>query len=70
MPVAFPAADGALGNASSFVAVRYSRHGEDFIQRAQALQDDVLGALDHLAFPASIWRGSCSAKARAARRCP
>ena len=45
-----PAADGALGNASSFVAVRYSRHGEDFLQRAQALQDDVLGALDHLTF--------------------
>lgn len=50
VPVAFPAADGALGNASSFVAVRYSRHGEDFLQRAQALQDDVLGALDHLTF--------------------
>ncbi len=43
-----PAADGALGNASSFVAVRYSRHGEDFLQRAQALQD--AGALDHLTF--------------------
>ncbi|HGE8423405.1 TPA: amino acid adenylation domain-containing protein [Serratia marcescens] len=50
VPVAFPAADGALGNASSFVAVHYSRYGEDFIKRAQALQDDVLGALDHLAF--------------------
>jgi len=50
VPVAFPAASGALSNASSFIAVRYSRHGENFIRRAQALQDDVLGALDHLAF--------------------
>ncbi|CAI1014899.1 amino acid adenylation domain-containing protein [Serratia entomophila] len=50
VPVAFPSTAGELGNASSFVAVRYSRHGENFIHRAQTLQDDVLGALDHLAF--------------------
>ncbi|WP_236615024.1 condensation domain-containing protein [Serratia liquefaciens] len=50
VPVAFPAANGALSNASTFVAVRYSRLGGTFISRAQALQDDVLGALDHLAF--------------------
>ncbi|CAI1962079.1 Tyrocidine synthase III [Serratia ficaria] len=50
VPVAFPATAGELGNASSFVAVRYSRHGENFVHRAQTLQDDVLGALDHLTF--------------------
>ncbi|MGO2465376.1 MAG: amino acid adenylation domain-containing protein, partial [Serratia proteamaculans] len=50
VPVAFPAADGSLSNASTFVAVRYSRLGGTFVSRAQALQDDVLGALDHLKF--------------------
>ncbi len=50
VPVAFPAADGALSNASTFVAVRYARQGGTFVSRAQALQDDVLGALDHLTF--------------------
>ncbi|MEE4408207.1 MULTISPECIES: amino acid adenylation domain-containing protein [unclassified Serratia (in: enterobacteria)] len=50
VPVAFPAAGGSLGNASSFVAVRYSREGGTFVSRAQALQDDILGALDHLTF--------------------
>jgi amino acid adenylation domain-containing protein len=50
VPVAFPAADGSLSNASTFVAVRYTRLGGSFVSRAQALQDDVLGALDHLTF--------------------
>ncbi len=50
IPVAFPAADGSLSNASTFVAVRYTRLGGSFVSRAQALQDDVLGALDHLTF--------------------
>ncbi|AEF44052.1 amino acid adenylation domain protein [Serratia sp. AS12] len=50
VPVAFPAAGGSLGNASTFVAVRYSRAGGTFVSRAQALQDDILGALDHLTF--------------------
>ncbi|MEX0634851.1 hypothetical protein M8494_35790 [Serratia ureilytica] len=69
VPVAFPAADGALGNASSFVAVRYSRHGEDFIQRAQALQDDVLGALDHLTFSGVDLARQLLGQSQAARRC-
>ncbi|CAI1702549.1 Phenyloxazoline synthase MbtB [Serratia quinivorans] len=50
IPVAFPAADGSLSNASTFVAVRYTRLWGSFVSRAQALQDDVLGALDHLTF--------------------
>lgn len=50
VPVAFPSADGSLGNASSFMALRYSCAGADFIQRAQALQEDVLSSLNHLAF--------------------
>ncbi|CAI1013786.1 amino acid adenylation domain-containing protein [Serratia quinivorans] len=50
VPVAFPAVDGSLSNASTFVAVRYTRLGGSFVSRAQALQDDVLGALDHLTF--------------------
>ena len=50
VPVAFPAAGGALGNASSFIALRYPGAGDDFIARARRLQDDVLSALDHLAF--------------------
>lgn len=50
VPVAFPAAGGALGNASSFIALHYPGAGDDFIARAQVLQEDVLSALDHLAF--------------------
>ncbi|WP_297196084.1 amino acid adenylation domain-containing protein [uncultured Pluralibacter sp.] len=50
VPVAFPSASGELGNASTFMALRYPRGGEDFLSRARALQEDVLSGLDHLAF--------------------
>ena len=32
------------------MALSYPRHGENLVQRAQALQEDVLSSLDHLAF--------------------
>lgn len=51
VPVAFPAADNALSNQSSFIAVRYQRtEGTSLAARAQAFQEDVLRSLDHLAF--------------------
>ncbi|MCL2897271.1 amino acid adenylation domain-containing protein [Brenneria tiliae] len=50
VPVAFPATDGRLGNASTFVALRFAREPEDFFAAARRWQQDTLAALHHLTF--------------------
>lgn len=50
LPVAFPTDNRQLSNASSFVVVQFSRGNTSLIEKALQLQEDTLGALEHLAF--------------------
>ncbi|KAA9001294.1 amino acid adenylation domain-containing protein [Affinibrenneria salicis] len=50
IPVAFPTADGRLSNASTFVVAHVDRRPKHVLQTAHRLQQDIMAALQHLAF--------------------
>ncbi|NNS10146.1 amino acid adenylation domain-containing protein [Erwinia sp. JH02] len=50
IPVAFPAAAGNLGNASTFIVAPWRRADAPLLTLAQGFQEDLLTSLDHLAY--------------------